>query len=390
MDMPRKKPALSDGQRALVKRMLAGDNARELIATHLDTARYVDPDRDAAERRPFFERFPTALVPSSLLQPGQAIRHRLTGKDLIITRDPDGQVHVLGNSCSHRATTLLHETGVQDARKLVCPYHAWVYNLGGDLIGLPRPKTFPGLCKEDQGLVRYPAKDVGGMIFHIGDPMAPADFTGIDMLEADFIGAGIGASRIYRSAQHEVASNWKMLVDNFCESYHVKRLHAGSIGGFFADGVTVSDRTGPHQRFVVGRTDHQGDIDAKDWPTIRKAMTLTYQIFPATVVIVSPHYTSVMTIFPGDDVGHCRVEDFMLVPDDADPTLEPKWERSWNLLHGTTFAIEDFGAAAKCQAGVEAGYRETILLGALEQRVQTFHDECDRRLAEAGNPVQAS
>lgn len=375
---------MTPGQRALAEAMMRGEHYVGEEERRLATDRYVDPERHAAEMARVFRAFPTALMTSALIGDDQLVRHDLTGLDLLVTRDGDGNVHVVGNSCAHRATRLIDDDEVHTSRKIICPYHAWTYRANGDLAALPRPDTFPGFCKEDHHLVRYPAAEIGGLIWFIGDPDAATDFREVEMLGPDLDAIGLGDMRHFARNTHEVAADWKMVVDAFCEGYHVKRLHAGSIGEYFADGVSVADRMGPHQRFIVGRTEHARQVDLDDWSAVREVMTFTYQIFPNTVIVVSPDYVNVLIVHP-NGVGNCRVENLMLVPGDADAqAMKPRWEKSWTLLDQHTFGGEDFRAAALCQRGVEAGLRDEMLLGTLETGVAVFHDELDRRL-QAGS-----
>ncbi|MCJ7421858.1 aromatic ring-hydroxylating oxygenase subunit alpha [Sphingomicrobium astaxanthinifaciens] len=384
MDLPRRASTMTPGQRQLAEAMQRGDHFLGEQVHRLETSRYTDPERHARERETFFRGFPTALCPSSLIGTNELVRHDLTGLDLIVTRDAEGKAHVLANSCLHRATRLVEEPGVHPAKKIICPYHAWTYTPDGALRALPRPDSFPGFCKDGQSLTAYPVAEHGGLIWFIGNPDAPPDFSEIEPLGPELDAIGLGDIAVFARATHAVEADWKMVVDAFCEGYHVKRLHARSIGDYFADGVSVADRIGPHQRFIVGRTDHASEVDLDDWSAVREVMTFTYQVFPNTVVIVSPDYVNVLVVHPCG-AGRCRVENFMLVPGEreVDPeAMRPRWQKSWELLDGHTFAGEDFRAAALCQRGVETGHRDTMLLGTLETGVAIFHAECDARLAQ--------
>ena len=185
---------------------------------------------------------------------------------------------------------------------------------------------------------------------------------------------------LFRRRTHRVDANWKLIMDAFLESYHVLRLHADTIGPFFKDGVASADTIGSHQRSAVGRDVDAAAVRAADWPTLRGAITYTYQMFPGAVLIVSPDYVNLMVLMPQ---AHDRVwvEDFMLIPEP--PATEKAlrhWEKSWNLLDGGVFAAEDFRAAALGQQGLSSGAIDRITLGTLEAGIRLFHDQVEARL----------
>ena len=173
------------------------------------------------------------------------------------------------------------------------------------------------------------------------------------------------------------------MVDAFLESYHVQRLHAATIANFFADGITAADRIGKHQRAAVGRADYLAEIDRDDWGALRKAVTYTYQLFPNSVVIVSPDYINLLIVMP-QSVGTCLVEDLMLIPEAPDnqrgrgslaAELGPARRRH---LRG-----EDFHAAALGQRGLESGLLDHITLGTLENGIADFHAQVEAALAQS-------
>ena len=367
------------GQMALAATLAEGGARKVDAITHVDAAAYTDPARHAAEQRTIFATAPLVIAPSALLpEPGMAVAHDGFGKPLLVTRDKAGTAHVFLNVCRHRGTRLVEGDDVVCGPRLVCPYHAWSYALDGRLVGLPRPDAFPGLDKGDFGLQRLPTHEAGGLIWFSFD--AAADFTHPVALGHDFDAFGLARQYLFRRRTHDVAANWKLIMDAFLESYHVQRLHAATIGPFFKDGVSTGDRIGPHQRSAVGREVERAAVEARDWPTLRRAITYTYQMFPGTVLIVSPDYINLMVLMP-QAADRVLVEDFMLIPEPpATDKARAHWEKSWNLLDGGVFAREDFRAAELGQQGLASGAVDRITLGTLETGIRHFHDEVEARL----------
>lgn len=367
------------GQLALAARLATGGTRSDAGITHVDASAYTDPARHVAEQNRIFTRLPLVIAPSALLpEPNMAVAHDGFGKPLLIARDRDGAAHVFLNVCQHRGTRLVEGNEPVCAPRLVCPYHAWSYTLDGQLTGLPRPDCFPGLDKAGFRLKRLPTREAGGLIWFAFDEAA--DFAEAEALGHDFDAFDLAGQHLFRRRTHDVAANWKLIMDAFLESYHVQRLHAQTIGPFFKDGVSTADSIGPHQRSAVGREAALAAVEAEDWPTLRSAITYTYQMFPGTVLIVSPDYMNLMVLMPQAE-NRVLVEDFMLIPEaPATDKARDHWERSWTLLDGGVFSGEDFRAAALGQQGLASGALERVTLGTLETGIRYFHNAVESRL----------
>lgn len=374
----------TEGQLALAHQVAAGAGQQASAIAHVPASVYVDPAHFAREKAALFDRMPQVLAPSALLpEPNMALPHDGTGRPLLIARDGEGAIRVFLNVCRHRGTRLVEGQDVHCGKRMVCPYHAWTYATDGRLLALPRTDTFPGFDKAAHGLVELPSHESGGLIWFA--PAAPdADFGDAARVGEDFAAVGLAGQHLYARRTHRVASNWKLIMDAFLESYHVLRLHAASIAPFFKDGITSGDEIGPHKRSLVGRAAEMEGVDLSDWAQLRAVGTFAYQLFPATVVVVSPDYVNLMTIMP-QAVDQTLVEDFMLIPEPPrDEKAEKHWQKSWKLLDGQVFGAEDFRAAELGQQGLASGAITEITLGTLEAGIARFHAICAEQMAKVG------
>jgi Rieske 2Fe-2S family protein len=378
MDMPiRQRP--TEGQLALARRIVEGGEMTGSEITTVPASVYTDPARFAAEKAKLFDRLPMVIAPSALLpEPNMAVAHDGFGIPLLLTRDRAGVAHVFWNVCRHRGTRLVEQGDAHKCPRIVCPYHAWTYTADGTLAAMPRPDSFPGLDKADHHLKELPHIEAGGLIWFAREQ---SDFADARALAPEFDAFGLAGHHLFRRKVHDVAANWKLIMDAFLESYHVQRLHAQTIARFFTDGITVGDTIGVHQRSAVGRTDYLASVDHHDWAALRAVITFAYQLLPATIVIMSPDYVNLMVLMPQSE-GRTLVEDFMLIPEAPSTRDESAhWEKSWTLLDEGVFAGEDYRAAALGQNGLASGSIDEVTLGTLETGIRRFHDEVERALS---------
>lgn len=171
-----------------------------------------------------------------LQRPGDYRCFELAGMPFVLLRDDRNELRGFHNICRHRGARLLEGSG-NVGSTVVCFYHRWSYGLDGSLRGMPQGASeFPGLDKSCFGLLPVKVATWRNLVFVNPDPNAAP-------LEQFLAG---GPDQIVPHNPEElvevgdlmfrVRANWKIVVENFIDSYHLFYLHAVSLGdGDFAN-----------------------------------------------------------------------------------------------------------------------------------------------------------
>ncbi|WP_198598411.1 aromatic ring-hydroxylating oxygenase subunit alpha [Mangrovicella endophytica] len=165
---------------------------------------------------------------SALANPGDYLTYDLAGQPIIVLRDREGQLRALSNVCLHRMSTLLEGSG--NTRSIVCSYHAWTYNLDGTLRGAPFMKETTGFCKEDYRLPQIRCEAWLGWIYVTLNKDAASVrelFRPVEELVSHY---GMENYVECFRETHVWDTNWKVLAENFMESYHLPVCHAATVG----------------------------------------------------------------------------------------------------------------------------------------------------------------
>lgn len=353
----------------------------------LPASLYIDEERFNEEHEKLFMKLPLPLAPSAYIkEPGSFVCRDGFGQSVILTRDKDGKVHALVNSCRHRGSRVTDNDEPEKGRLLVCPYHAWSYDLSGKLMAVPRREVFGELEKSELGMVRLPCVEKGGVIWVKMDHKADDDFSDIpDELVADLDAFGLADMHLFATRKHEIEGNWKLILDTFLEGYHVIRLHAKSIAPMYEDTVVHVDRFGSHLRQTSARIGFTQEVLAKNEESIddlRRVVTYVYTLFPNTALIFSQDYCNLMVLQP-KGVGKTVVHNFMLT--DLNPQsekLRAKWEKSLAMTDGFAFQ-EDFEASAATYKGLLTGVVDEMMIGGMEVAMEHFHEILEDNMAAA-------
>ena len=203
-------------------------------ANGLPNAFYTDAATFAEEREAvLFANWSAIGFASDIAGPGEAMPIDFAGMPLLAVRDREGTVRVFQNTCRHRGMILVEEKRTITGA-IRCPYHSWSYALDGELratphVGGPGHNIHDDICREALGLIEIRSHIWRDVIFVNVSGNAP-DFEvyAADLIERWrefdqplFFGGADSAFQL------EVDCNWKLAVENYCESYHLPWVHPG-------------------------------------------------------------------------------------------------------------------------------------------------------------------
>jgi len=164
----------------------------------------------------------------------------LAGRNLIV-QNCAGKIRAFVNSCSHRHARI-HDAP-RGNRKLICPYHGWTYDDSGLPAGMPAAEQFPQVLanRENYSLTQCELECAGHFIFirlQTGGPRL-RDFLGPAF---DFLrNTSIGLDKKMDEFRGTISANWKVLIENALEGYHVPIVHRATLGAIRQFSTKPSD-----------------------------------------------------------------------------------------------------------------------------------------------------
>ena len=166
---------------------------------------------------------------STLAKPGDYVTYELAGQPVFIMRTAEGKLQAMSNVCLHRMSTLLEGSG--NKRTIVCPYHGWTYNIDGTLRGAPAMTKNQSFCKDAYRLPAIRCEEWLGWVMITLNKDAPPVASELAEVESHISDYGMTDYVETFHETHVWDTNWKILAENFMESYHLPVCHAGTIGG---------------------------------------------------------------------------------------------------------------------------------------------------------------
>ena len=191
-------------------------------------ADYHSPEVFARERERIFHASWFCVGREDDIAIGGFVVVDVVGESVVLVRDRDGMLRAFLNACRHRGARLCDGDG-SVGRRIVCPYHAWSYNLDGSLAGTPNVADDELVDRASLGLMSVALDSWDGFVWvTLADDPPPlrdhlARHASGDPFQWERYGVGelvLGAKRVY-----DVAANWKLIIENYNECLHCINVH---------------------------------------------------------------------------------------------------------------------------------------------------------------------
>ena len=232
--------------------------------------------------------------------PGDFLTAHVLSEPLILVRDKDGGIKALSNICRHRAMPLVQGSG--STKRFLCPYHAWSYRLDGSLLRAPHMEN-AGFDPKSCRLPEFQCCEWGGFIYvSLSTDPKPLEH---ELGDLDTL------IRAYEPEKYEIVHseeevwhcNWKCLVENFMEGYHLSVVHPKTLRGYTPTELARKSASG--SAFTSYIAYYPDDIPPRGTgaPGLsseqRHASTL-FSVFPTQVASISANLLVSLSLRPLD------------------------------------------------------------------------------------------
>lgn len=200
---------------------------------------------------------------SQLLEVGDFINLEFLGEPLMVIRDKSRQVQVLSRTCPHRGMDIMppgfgHDghgpaefrqggEGRGHTRLLLCPYHAWTFELDGQLKACPEMGQAEGFERCQTSLKTFRSEVWHGFVFvNLDGEASESVSVQLSGLEPEMERWNPGAMEMAFEAHWDIPCNWKVLAENFMESYHHAGAHAKTLQPLMPARHTWTEQENPY------------------------------------------------------------------------------------------------------------------------------------------------
>ena len=264
------------------------------------------------KKKLFLENWQLVCHVSNIPRTGDYFTFELFDQRIFAIRGKDSNVRIFHNVCSHRATKLLDEVSGNCSSKIICPYHAWAYDLEGNLTKVPYEDQFIDLQKSTLNLKSVEMEVFQGFIFaRIAQSNGPS--------VADQFQPYLEELKPYRLEEMEPLGritmrprevNWKQIADNYVDALHIPVAHPGlsaMVGKSY--GVEVSPNNGfIHKMWGDGRKIRKNNLSNRLYDKFLPNMEhldsnkqrywLYYRLWPNLAFDIYPEQMDFMQFIP--------------------------------------------------------------------------------------------
>jgi Rieske 2Fe-2S family protein len=361
---------------------------------------YYDPQQYEKELRRIWYRNWVYVGRSSELERARAFRtFELGDQRILLVRDDRGVLQGFHNTCRHRGAALCRESdGVLRSGSIVCPYHAWTYNLQGDLLRTSSKAHASGFDVADYPLYKISVREWSGFMF-VALTDNPPPFEKIFDLPLNRLDAWPLKDLVVGHVLHKtIASNWKIFWENYNECLHCPGVHPrlSQLVPIYGRGL-LEERDDPQW------TAHAADADPKykgglrdgaatwsldgratgiPFPGLseadRKAGHIYMTSVPSVFLVGHVDYVRVVRLLPlGPERTEMRVEYLFSPQTLADPGFDLR-----NVVDFTNLVMtEDAEVCELNQRGLKARQHARGVVMPEEYVIRQFHDWVRAELA---------
>ncbi|MGH8251249.1 MAG: aromatic ring-hydroxylating oxygenase subunit alpha [Steroidobacteraceae bacterium] len=321
---------------------------------------------------------------SQVPQAGSYLTAEIIGTPIAVVRAKDQSLSVLANSCVHRGTKILNGTG--RVKFLVCPYHSWSYDLTGELT------SAPGMSGEDSArlakcrLAQVRHEVWNGWIYVNLQPDARALLPRLAGLSELVTPYREEKKSVLFAMEEEWPANWKMLAENFMESYHLPVVHPRTVNrGSPVSGVDCwpgGEGFAYHTLQIARKDDHPTSFEESVPAETRDKEILTC-VFPSHLLSITPHNTLSLSVQPFG-VDRLRASVVYLINSEYVRATGQSLDAAANSARAyfDRFNAEDKAIVARLCAGLKSSLARSGPLAPLERPLWEFHKYLARQLCD--------
>lgn len=292
-------------------------DAGRSLSLHADT--YTQDAWFRADMRAVFGRsWQWVCHVEKLRAPGAYVTVDIAGQPVAVVRDREGVLRAFYNVCKHRAHALL--SGEGETTRIMCPYHAWVYKLDGQLVRAPETEHLEGFDPGEICLDEVKVEEFCGFVFVNLDREAAPLREQSENLETEIRhwAPDIEQLTFGHRLTYDIKSNWKNVVDNFLECYHCPTAHKD-----FCDLVDMDTyKVTTHGIYSSHMADAgRGANSAYDVSNATVRTHAVWWLWPTTCLMRYPGRSSmiVLNIIPAGPDRTLETYDFFLETPEPDP-----------------------------------------------------------------------